>query len=174
MAGKVSSLRGYKAGDPVVYPTHGLGEVVGVETTEIDGDSVELMVIKFDQARMTLRLPVSGLEVSGLRSLAGKEKMGKALTTLTGKARAKRAMWSRRAQEYEGKINSGDPVAIAEVLRDLFRKDDQPEQSYSERQLYQSALDRLAHELAVVESINKDEAEHRVEGLLERPVRQNL
>jgi CarD family transcriptional regulator len=156
----------YSAGDFVVYPTHGVGKVLGVETQEISGISLELIIIKFDKDRMTLRVPVEKAQNSGLRKLSTRKVMDTALTTLKGRSRAKRTMWSRRAQEYEAKINSGDPVLIAEVVRDLHRGDDQPDQSYSERQMYQAALDRLARELAALEKIDEVTAAQKLEDML--------
>src|SRR5512147_371341 len=156
----------FRAGDYVVYPTHGVGKVLGVETREIAGQELQLFVISFDRDRMTLRVPVSKASNAGLRRLSTRKVMENALTKLQGRARVKRAMWSRRAQEYEAKINSGDPVSIAEVVRDLHRNADQPDQSYSERQIYQAALDRLVRELAAVESIDETAATQKLEQLL--------
>ncbi len=153
----------YSAGDFVVYPTHGVGKVLGIETQEISGVTLDLIIIKFDKDRMTLRVPVDKAEKSGLRKLSTRKVMDSALTTLKGRSRVKRTMWSRRAQEYEAKINSGDPVSIAEVVRDLHRIAGQPDQSYSERQIYQAALDRLARELAAIENINEADATQRLE-----------
>jgi CarD family transcriptional regulator len=157
---------GFEAGDYVVYPTHGVGRVQGVERQEISGQKLELIIIKFEKDRMTLRVPVAKAEESGLRKLSSRKLMDSALATLKGRSRVKRTMWSRRAQEYEAKINSGDPVSIAEVVRDLHRGADQPDQSYSERQMYQAALDRLARELAAVEKIDEDAAALKLEELL--------
>ena len=156
----------FSAGDYVVYPTHGVGRVTCVQTQEISGVSLELIVIKFDKDRMTLRVPVMKAQNSGLRKLSSRKLMDAALQTLKGRSRVKRTMWSRRAQEYEAKINSGDPVAIAEVVRDLHRGDDQPEQSYSERQMYQAAVERLARELAALEKIDEIKAAEKLEKLL--------
>ena len=153
-------------GDYVVYPTHGVGRVLGIESQEISGISLDLIVIKFEKDRMTLRVPVNKAQDSGLRKLSSRKMMDSALTTLKGRSRVKRTMWSRRAQEYEAKINSGDPVSIAEVVRDLHRGADQPDQSYSERQMYQAALDRLARELAAVEKIDELAAAEKLEQLL--------
>ncbi len=155
-----------KPGDFVVYPTHGVGKVVSIETQEIAGHNLKLYVISFDQERMTLRVPITKAPTSGLRKLSSRKIMDTALTTLKGKAKVKRTMWSRRAQEYEAKINSGDPVFIAEVVRDLHRNEDQPDQSFSERQIYEAALDRLACELAAVEKIEKEMATEKLETLL--------
>ena len=144
----------------------GVGRVQVIETQDISGHTLDLIVIKFEKDRMTLRVPVSKAEESGLRKLSSRKLMDSALATLKGRSRVKRTMWSRRAQEYEAKINSGDPVSIAEVVRDLHRGADQPDQSYSERQMYQAALDRLARELAAVEKIDEDAAALKLEELL--------
>ena len=157
---------GFEPGDYVVYPTHGVGRVQGVESQEISGQKLDLIIIKFEKDRMTLRVPVAKAEESGLRKLSSRKLMDSALVTLKGRSRVKRTMWSRRAQEYEAKINSGDPVSIAEVVRDLHRGADQPDQSYSERQMYQAALERLARELAAVEKIDEDAAALKLEELL--------
>tara|TARA_Y100000588_G_scaffold115606_1_gene126647 strand:- start:369 stop:884 length:516 start_codon:yes stop_codon:yes gene_type:complete len=156
----------YKVGNWVVYPTHGVGKVMGLEDQEIAGTKLKLIVISFEKDRMTLRVPVNKTEHSGLRRLSSRDEMKGALKTLKGRSRVRRTMWSRRAQEYEAKINSGDPVSIAEVVRDLHRKEDQPDQSYSERQIYQAALDRLARELAAVEDIDEETATEKLENLL--------
>jgi len=156
----------FSVGDHVVYPTHGVGLIEGIETQTIGGMELDLYVISFERSRMTLRVPVAKATRSGLRKLSTKQEMQTALSTLKGRARVKRTMWSRRAQEYEQKINSGDPVSIAEVVRDLFRSASQPEQSYSERQIYEQALERLACELAAIESIEPDAASQKVEKLL--------
>ncbi|MFN3857418.1 MAG: CarD family transcriptional regulator [Caulobacter sp.] len=148
----------FSVGDHVVYPAHGVGSIQAVETQEVAGMSLEVYVITFEHEKMTLRVPTKKAATSGLRPLAAEGVMTKALTTLKGRARIKRTMWSRRAQEYEAKINSGDLVSIAEVVRDLHRAENQPEQSYSERQLYESALDRMAREVAAVERIDRDAA----------------
>jgi len=152
------SANEFSVGDYVVYPAHGVGTVKGVETQEVAGISLEVYVITFDHEKMTLRVPTRKAKAAGLRSLAADTTVTQALTTLKGRARVKRTMWSRRAQEYEAKINSGDLISIAEVVRDLHRADNQPEQSYSERQLYESALDRMAREVAAIEKIDRDAA----------------
>ena len=156
----------FNAGDLVVYPTHGVGKITAIETQEIAGHTLNVFVVLFDKDRMTLRVPVAKAKNSGLRRLSTRKIMDTALATLKGRSRVKRAMWSRRAQEYEAKINSGDPVSIAEVVRDLHRNADQPDQSYSERQIYQAALDRLVRELAAVESIDEQAATQKLEQLL--------
>ena len=157
----------FSKGDYVVYPTHGVGRVIGIEDQEIAGEALKLFVIHFEKERMTLRVPVTKVEVAGLRRLSNRKVIDAALKTLRGRSRAKRTMWSRRAQEYDAKINSGDPVSIAEVVRDLHRGADQPDQSYSERQMYQAALERLSRELAAVESIDTEMATEKLEALLE-------
>jgi CarD family transcriptional regulator len=157
---------GFAAGDFVVYPTHGVGKISGIEMQEIAGHSLNVFVVNFDKDRMTLRVPVGKAKGAGLRRLSTRKEMDAALAKLKGRSRAKRTMWSRRAQEYEAKINSGDPASIAEVVRDLYRNVGQPEQSYSERQIYQAALDRLVREFAAVEKIDEGTAVKRVEQML--------
>lgn len=159
----------FTQGDYVVYPAHGVGQIEGVETQNIGGMDVSLYAISFEKDRMRLKIPVMKAEAAGLRKLSTTDRMDDALKTLKGKARVRRTMWSRRAQEYETKINSGDPVAIAEVLRDLKRSNDDSEQSYSERQIYQSALERLAREVAAVDKITEDKATERLEDILGVP-----
>ena len=148
----------FKIGDHVVYPAHGVGVVVSIEQQDVVGTMLELYVITFDHEKMTLRVPTKKAKTAGLRALAENNVVSQALTTLKGRARVKRTMWSRRAQEYEAKINSGDLISIAEVVRDLHRSESQPEQSYSERQLYESALDRMAREVAAIEQIDREAA----------------
>jgi CarD family transcriptional regulator len=149
----------FEKGDFVVYPTHGVGRVIDIEAKEIAGHKLDLFVISFEQERMMLRVPVAKAKISGLRKLSSRKIMENALVTLKGRSRVSRAMWNRRAQEYEAKINSGDPVSIAEVVRD---------QSYSERQIYEAALDRLARELAAVERIDKDLATQKLNSVLQK------
>ena len=156
----------FKLGEYVVYPTHGVGKVEAIETTVIAGEKLKLFVISFDRDRMTLRVPVGKADVSGLRKLSSKKRMENALTTLKGRARVKRTMWSRRAQEYEAKINSGDPISIAEVVRDLHRNVGQPDQSFSERQIYEAARDRLACEVAAVDKTDVEKATAKLEDIL--------
>jgi len=153
-------------GDHVVYPTHGVGKVERIAIEEIAGHKLELIHITFEENRMTLRVPVAKARTAGLRKLAEGSLVKRALETLKGRARIKRTMWSRRAQEYEAKINSGDIVAIAEVVRDLYRSDTQPEQSYSERQLYEAALDRLSREISAVQRCTETEAIKEIEAAL--------
>ena len=155
---KTTQRLGYKTGEYVVYPAHGVGQIISIEEQEVAGLSLELFVIAFEQDKLTLRVPVAKIKSVGMRKLAEEDMVKKALDTVTGRARVKRTMWSRRAQEYEAKINSGDLISISEVVRDLYRSDDQPEQSYSERQLYESALDRMAREVAAIERIDREAA----------------
>ena len=145
----------FAEGDYVVYPTHGVGKVERIATEEIAGHKLELIHITFEENRMTLRVPVAKARSAGLRKLATRKLFDDALAVLKGRARIKRTMWSRRAQEYEAKINSGDPLAIAEVVRDLHRNSGQPDQSFSERQIYEAAMDRLAAELAALDKTDK-------------------
>jgi len=157
---------GFKLHEYVVYPAHGVGQIVAIEEQEIAGMSLELFVITFDKDKMTLRVPTA--KVDAMRKLSDGGVVEKAMNTLKGRARVKRTMWSRRAQEYENKINSGDLISIAEVVRDLFRSESQPEQSYSERQLYEAALDRMARELAAVENIDERGATQRITDVLSK------
>jgi len=156
----------FTQGDYVVYPAHGVGQVEGVETQTIAGMEIRLYAISFEKERMRLKIPVMKAEESGLRKLSTSSRLKDAMSTLKGRARIRRTMWSRRAQEYEMKINSGDPVSIAEVLRDLKRSNDDSEQSYSERQIYQSALERLAREVAAVKKISEMKAVQQLEKIL--------
>lgn len=156
----------FTTGDFVVYPAHGVGYVEGVETQMIAGMEITLYTISFEKDRMRLKLPVSKVKASGLRKLSSKDRLKDALGTLQGRSQTRRIMWSRRAQEYEAKINSGDPVSIAEVLRDLRKDNDQSEQSYSERQIYQAALERLAREVAAIEKIDEKKAAEKLEAVL--------
>ena len=155
MAAKALS---FDVGDYVVYPKHGVGKVTEIQNTEIAGTSLDLYVLRFEKERMTLRVPVGKADAVGMRKLSSDKTMKDALETLKGKPKVKRTMWSRRAQEYEAKINSGDLTSIAEVTRDLFRAGDQPEQSYSERQIFEAASSRLARELAAMEQVDEPTA----------------
>lgn len=156
----------FKPNDHVVYPAHGVGKIVSIEEEEIAGTKMELFVIDFEKDKMTLKVPTMKAEDVGMRTLSSPEVVTKAMTTLKGRARVKRAMWSRRAQEYEQKINSGDLIAIAEVVRDLHRTDEQREQSYSERQLYEAALERLTREVAAVGGTDEINAQQQVDEVL--------
>jgi CarD family transcriptional regulator len=163
---KTTQRQGFKTNEFIVYPAHGVGQILAIEEQEIAGAMLELFVITFIKDKMTLRVPTAKIVSVGMRKLAEPPLVKRALETLKGRARIKRTMWSRRAQEYEAKINSGDIVAIAEVVRDLFRSDTQPEQSYSERQLYEAALDRLSREISAVQKITETEAIKEIEGAL--------
>ena len=167
----VTQRQGFKANEFVVYPAHGVGQILAIEEQEIAGARLELFVINFMKDKMTLRVPTAKVANVGMRKLSEPALVKKALETLKGRARVKRTMWSRRAQEYEAKINSGDIVAIAEVVRDLYRSESQPEQSYSERQLYEAALDRLSREIAVVQHSTETEAVKEIEGQLAKSPR---
>jgi CarD family transcriptional regulator len=164
----VSIRHGFKTNEWIVYPAHGVGRIVAIEEQEIAGMALELFVITFEKDKMTLRVPTGKCASVGMRKLAEDGVVKRAMETLKGKARIKRTMWSRRAQEFEQKINSGDLVSIAEVVRDLFRAETQPEQSYSERQLYEAALDRMAREIAAVEKIDERGAVQRVTEVLSK------
>jgi CarD family transcriptional regulator len=169
----VTQRQGFKANEFVVYPAHGVGQILAIEEQEIAGAKLELFVINFIKDKMTLRVPTAKVANVGMRKLSEPALVKKALETLKGRARVKRTMWSRRAQEYEAKINSGDIVAIAEVVRDLYRSESQPEQSYSERQLYEAALDRLSREIAVVQHSTETEAVKEIEAQLAKSPRRN-
>ena len=158
--------QGFKTNEYIVYPSHGVGQIVSIEEQDIAGFKLELFVITFEKDKMTLRVPTAKIAQVGMRKLAEPDVMAKAMDVLKGRARVKRTMWSRRAQEYEAKINSGDLIAISEVVRDLFRSDAQPEQSYSERQLYEAALDRMAREIAAVEKLDERGAVQRITEVL--------
>lgn len=168
MAAKALS---FDVGDYVVYPKHGVGRVIELQSTDIAGMQLELYVLRFEKEKMTLRVPTNKAESVGMRKLSSDKTMQEALATLKGKPKVKRTMWSRRAQEYEAKINSGDLVSIAEVTRDLFRADDQPEQSYSERQLFEQAMDRMSREVAAVNKLTLTEAVQLIEKNLQKSPR---
>jgi len=166
-ASKAATQRqGFKTNEFIVYPAHGVGQIVAIEEQEVAGYKLELFVINFVKDKMTLRVPTSKIAAVGMRKLAEPALVKKAVETLKGRARVKRTMWSRRAQEYEAKINSGHIVAIAEVVRDLYRSESQPEQSYSERQLYEAALDRLSREISAVQRVTETEAIKEIESAL--------
>jgi CarD family transcriptional regulator len=170
----VTQRQGFKANEFVVYPAHGVGQILAIEEQEIAGARLELFVINFMKDKMTLRVPTAKVANVGMRKLSEPALVKRALETLKGRARVKRTMWSRRAQEYEAKINSGDIVAIAEVVRDLYRSESQPEQSYSERQLYEAALDRLSREIAVVQHSTETEAVKEIESQLAKSPRRGV
>jgi CarD family transcriptional regulator len=171
-ANKKSAVRnGFKTSEYIVYPAHGVGQIVAIEEQEIAGLRLDLFVIVFEKDKMTLRVPTAKAEQVGMRKLAEQDTVEKALEIIKGRARVKRTMWSRRAQEYEAKINSGDLIAISEVVRDLHRASSQPEQSYSERQLYEAALDRMAREISAVARTTETEAVQRIEESLNKSPR---
>jgi CarD family transcriptional regulator len=164
----------FKVNELVVYPAHGVGRVVQIEEQEIAGARLELYIIDFDKEKLRLKVPTGKSEQKGMRKLADKSLIEQAMRVLRGRARVKRTMWSRRAQEYEAKINSGDLIAVAEVVRDLYRSEKQPEQSYSERQLFEQALERMAREVAAVKKIDDDVAVKEVETFLEKNAHRNV
>ena len=170
----LTQRQGFKTNEFVVYPAHGVGQILAIEEQEIAGARLELFVINFMKDKMTLRVPTAKVANVGMRKLSEPALVKRALETLKGRARVKRTMWSRRAQEYEAKINSGDIVAIAEVVRDLYRSESQPEQSYSERQLYEAALDRLSREIAVVQHVTETEAVKEIESQLAKSPRRGV
>ncbi|MDR1693816.1 MAG: CarD family transcriptional regulator [Lactobacillaceae bacterium] len=165
---KTSSNIAFNPGDYVVYPAHGVGKIHDISKQKVAGSELELIVVNFDRDKMTLRIPMSKIENVGLRKISGTDAMNDALGILKGKAKVKKIMWSRRAQEYENKINSGNPSAIAEVVRDLHRNDNLAEQSYSERQIYEQALDRLANEFAICENIPSVDATKKLLDILSK------
>lgn len=158
----------FNAGEYVVYPAHGVGKVADIAKQQIGGTELELLVVNFDKDKMTLRIPMSKVANVGLRKIAEETTINDALNVLKGKAKTKKIMWSRRALEYENKINSGNLVAIAEVVRDLYRNENVAEQSYSERQIYEQALDRLANEIAICDSISVDDANKKLLDILSK------
>jgi CarD family transcriptional regulator len=170
-AKKTAQRQGFKTGEAVVYPAHGVGRITAIEEQEIAGFKLELFVVSFEKDKMVLRVPTAKAQSVGMRKLAEPDLIRRSLVTLTGRARVKRTMWSRRAQEYEAKINSGDLIAVAEVVRDLYRSEAQPEQSYSERQLYEAALDRVVREISTVNKITETEAMKLIEQSLAKSPR---
>jgi CarD family transcriptional regulator len=160
---KTSMRQGFKTGEFIVYPAHGVGQIVSIEEQVVAGFKLELFVVEFQKDKMRLKVPVAKAATIGMRKLSEADYLERALKVVQGRARVKRTMWSRRAQEYDAKINSGDLIAIAEVVRDLYRADNQPEQSYSERQLYEAALDRMAREIAAVNRLSDTEAVRVIE-----------
>ena len=171
---KTTQRQGFKTNEFIVYPAHGVGQILAIEEQEVAGCKLELFVINFVKDKMTLRVPTAKIAAVGMRKLAEGPIVRRALETLKGRARVKRTMWSRRAQEYEAKINSGNIVAISEVVRDLYRSDTQPEQSYSERQLYEAALDRLSREISAVQRITETEAIKEIEAALAKGPRRGV
>jgi CarD family transcriptional regulator len=173
-AKKTTQRGGFRTGEYIVYPAHGVGRITGIDTQEVAGIKLDLFVISFIKDKMTLRVPVTKATTVGMRKLADANTVKRALETVRGRARIKRTMWSRRAQEYEAKINSGDLIAIAEVVRDLYRSENQPEQSYSERQLYEAALDRMSREIASVNKISETEGIRQIEQNLAKSPRRGV
>ena len=163
----------YSVGDFIVYPSHGVGEITDIQTFEIAEEKLEMYNVIFDKEKMTLKIPTIKAKEIGIRKVSSRNEMKKTLEILKGKAKIRRTMWSRRAQEYEAKINSGILTELTEVVRDLFRNSSQPEQSYSERQLYESARDRLAREVAVVEKTDDDKAVDKIEIILNDATRKS-
>ena len=163
---KAPGRNGFKSGEFIVYPAHGVGQIVSIDEQVVAGHKLELFVIDFVKDKMRLKVPVAKAASIGMRKLSETDYVERALKVLQGRARIKRTMWSRRAQEYDAKINSGDLISISEVVRDLYRADNQPEQSYSERQLYEAALDRMAREIAAVNRVSETEAVHMIEANL--------
>src|SRR3954471_13228433 len=173
-AKKASTKQGFRTGEHIVYPSHGVGKIVSIDEQEVAGFKLELFVISFAKDKMTLRVPTTKIASVGMRKLSEEPVVTRSLETLKGRARVKRTMWSRRAQEYEAKINSGDLIAIAEVVRDLYRSENQPEQSYSERQLYEAALDRMSREIASVNKISETEGIRQIEQNLAKSPRRGV
>ena len=174
MTAKKSVQRhGFKSGEHIVYPAHGVGQITAIEEQEIAGFKLELFVVTFEQEKMTLRVPTAKASTVGMRKLSDAAAVAKSLEMLKGRPRIKRTMWSRRAQEYEAKINSGDLVSITEVVRDLYRSDDQPEQSYSERQLFEQAMDRMSREIGAVNKLTLTEAVQLIEKNLQKSPRRS-
>ncbi len=159
-------VNGFAVGDHVVYPAHGVGRITGIDERAVADQTLQMFVVAFEKDKMTLLVPTNKVDSAGMRRLSSRETMDAAISTLRGRARTRRVMWSRRAQEYEAKLNSGDPVAIAEVVRDLHRNVGQPDQSYSERQMYEAALDRLAREFAAVDNTDTEQAATKLEDVL--------
>ena len=159
-------VNGFTVGDHVVYPAHGVGRITGIDERAVGDQTLQMFVVAFEKDKMTLLVPTNKVDSAGMRRLSSRETMDAAITTLRGRARTRRVMWSRRAQEYEAKLNSGDPVSIAEVVRDLHRNVGQPDQSYSERQMYEAALDRLAREFAAVDDTDTEQAANKLEDVL--------
>ncbi|MIL09639.1 CarD family transcriptional regulator [Salmonella enterica subsp. enterica] len=158
-----AARQGFKTGEFIVYPAHGVGQITTIEEQEVAGYKLELFVIDFQKDKLRLKVPVAKALSIGMRKLSETDYVDRALKVVQGRARIKRTMWSRRAQEYDAKINSGDLISISEVVRDLFRAENQPEQSYSERQLYEAALDRMAREIAAVNKMSETEAVRLIE-----------
>ena len=162
----LKKINGFSIGDHVVYPAHGVGRITGIDERAVADQTLQMFVVSFEKDKMTLMVPTGKADSAGMRRLSSRETMDTAISTLKGRARTRRVMWSRRAQEYEAKLNSGNPVSIAEVVRDLHRNVGQPDQSYSERQMYEAALDRLAREFAAVDNTDTEQAANKLEDVL--------
>ena len=163
-----TTARGFRINEFIVYPAHGVGQITEIAEQEIANTVIEMYVINFEKEKLVLRVPLEKAKENGMRKLADKDMMDGTMRTLKGRARIRRTMWSRRAQDYEAKINSGNILAIAEVVRDLYRNETQQEQSYSERQLYEAAIERLAREVAAVEKTTEEEAKDKLEAILHK------
>ncbi len=168
VAVKPQDKKGFAVGDYVVYPTHGVGRITGVESEVIGEYELKVFVIAFERDKMILRVPVGRAATAGLRGISGTEDITRALTTLKGRAKTARGMWSRRAQEYEAKINSGNIVMIAEVVRDLHKNVDQSERSYSERMIYETAMNRLTGEVAAFDKVDSLSAHEKLIKVLKK------
>ena len=158
----------FSEGDWIVYPKHGLGKTLGFEKQVLSEAEVEFIIVYFENEKMTLRIPVNKIHELGLRAVSAEADMQAALSALRGKIKIKRTMWAKREKDYKDKLNKGDLVSTAEVIRDLYRGEDDPEQSYSERQLYEKALNRFTRELVVIKNIDLSEAEKKVEENLKK------
>ena len=158
----------YNIGEIVVYPKHGVGEIIKIENMEIASIKTKFYVVKMEQAKLTIRVPIDKQEEVGLRKISSKKIVDEVYNTLKLKPKIRRIMWSRRAQEYETKIFSGEPIKIAEVVRDLFRKNSQADQSYSEIQMFQIAIERLAREVAAVEKTDYFQSTEKIEQILSK------
>ena len=158
----------FKIGEIVVYPKHGVGEITKIESMEISSIKTKFYVVKMEQSKLIIRVPIDKQVEVGLRKISSKKIIDEVFTTLKLKPKIRRIMWSRRAQEYEAKIFSGDPIKISEVVRDLFRKNSQSEQSYSERQMFQVAIERLAREVAAVEKTDYFQSTEKIEQVLNK------
>ena len=165
---KVKKKSQFHIGDVVVYPKHGVGEIITIENMEIASIKTKFYVVKMEQSKLIIRVPLDKQEEVGLRKISSKKIIDEVYETLKLKPKIRRIMWSRRAQEYETKIFSGDPIKISEVVRDLFRKNSQSEQSYSERQMFQVAIERLAREVAAVEKTDYFQSTEKIEQILSK------
>ena len=165
---KNKKINEFKIGEVVVYPKHGVGEITKIESMEISSIKAKFYVVKMEQSKLIIRVPIEKQEEVGLRKISSKKIIDQVFSTLKLKPKIRRIMWSRRAQEYEAKIFSGDPIKISEVVRDLFRKNSQSEQSYSERQMFQVAIERLAREVAAVEKTDYFQSTEKIEQILNK------